>query len=130
MELYVNRERNGRRHGRPEVKTPTVSRYALRDASLPREKVGYERMKRAMDLLICLLILPFVLLAMAICAIAIRMESPGPIFFFQRRTGRGGHPFRMFKLRTMLKDAEKLKKRYAHLNVLSYPDSRFRTIRE
>ena len=39
---------------------------------------------------------------MAICAFAILIDDPeGPIFLFQERIGKGGHPFKMFKFRTM-----------------------------
>ena len=83
---------------------------------------AYERSKRLLDIVCCLLVLPFVLLTLLLCAIAIKLDSPGPVFFFQERTGRGGRRFKMFKLRTMVRDAEKLKSKYAHLNQLSYPD--------
>jgi lipopolysaccharide/colanic/teichoic acid biosynthesis glycosyltransferase len=91
-----------------------------------RDSVGsvtlYDRAKRLLDLVVCLLALPLVLAVLALCALAIKIDSPGPVFFFQLRTGRGGHRFRMFKLRTMRADAEKLKEQYAHLNLLTYPD--------
>lgn len=45
---------------------------------------------------------PFLLLV----ALAIRLETPGPALFVQERTGLGGRRFRMFKFRTMVKDAE------------------------
>jgi lipopolysaccharide/colanic/teichoic acid biosynthesis glycosyltransferase len=48
-----------------------------------------------------LLCLPFVAVILGICAFLIRRESPGPIFYRQRRTGFGGRPFTIFKLRTM-----------------------------
>ena len=82
----------------------------------------YMQFKRAMDIAISLAALPPTLIVLALCAVAIRLDSPGPIFFFQMRTGRGGRRFRMHKLRTMLKDAEELKARYMHLNELAYPD--------
>ena len=94
----------------------------LRPAYRVLDAAGYQRIKRAMDVVVCLLLLPWVLLILALCAIAIRLDSPGPVFFFQQRTGRGGHRFRMWKLRTMRRDAEELKQKYMHLNVLSYPD--------
>src|SRR5687767_5957362 len=91
-----------------------------------RNSVGsvtlYDGEKRLLDLVVCLMALPFALAVLAICALAIKIDSPGPVFFFQLRTGRGGHRFRMFKLRTMRADAEKLKEQYAHLNLLTYPD--------
>lgn len=62
-----------------------------------------------MDVVLSLAALPVVLPLLGICAIAIRLESDGPTFFVQQRLGRGGHPFRLIKLRTMVRDAERLK---------------------
>ncbi|MCI0575264.1 MAG: sugar transferase [Chloroflexi bacterium] len=59
---------------------------------------------------------------MAICAALIWIDDPGPIFFKQKRTGKGGRRFTMFKFRTMVKNAEELKLKYAHLNELTWPD--------
>lgn len=57
--------------------------------------------KRVMDMAICLLLLPVLLPIMALIAIAIRLDSPGPILFVRERIGRGGKPFPMLKFRTM-----------------------------
>ncbi len=84
--------------------------------------VRYLRAKRVVDVVISLLLLPFLVPILLACAAAIRLDSPGPVFFYQPRTGRGGRRFRMYKLRTMVRNAEELKQKYAHLNVLSYPD--------
>lgn len=94
---------------------PLPGRTVLREGA-------YERAKRLLDVVLCLLALPVVLVVLAACALAIRMDSPGSVLFTQERTGRGGRRFRMYKLRTMVPDAEALKNRYSHLNVLSYPD--------
>jgi len=48
--------------------------------------------------------MPMAAAAMAVIAIAILLESPGPVFFLQRRVGRGGGRFRMYKFRTMSQD--------------------------
>ena len=82
----------------------------------------YEGVKRVLDVVVSMVALPFVLLVLAACALAIRLDSPGPAFFTQLRTGHGGRRFRMFKLRTMVSNAEELKARYAHLNELTPPD--------
>ena len=82
----------------------------------------YFRLKRVADIVLSLAALPAILAVLAACAIAIRLDSPGPVFFFQMRTGRGGRRFRMYKLRTMLRNAEELKVKYMHLNELAYPD--------
>lgn len=84
----------------------------------------YERSKRALDLLVCIPALPFVLVVLALCALAIKIESKGkgPAFFSQPRTGLGGRRFKMYKLRTMVPNAEELKVLYMHLNEHQYPD--------
>jgi lipopolysaccharide/colanic/teichoic acid biosynthesis glycosyltransferase len=83
---------------------------------------AYEPVKRAMDILISVLALPFILPVILLCAIAIRLDTSGPIFFFQNRTGQGGKRFKMWKMRTMVQNAEELKSKYMHLNELTWPD--------
>jgi len=61
----------------------------------------YPQFKRVFDLLGVLLLLPVVVPVVGVCAIFIKLETPGPIFYHQRRTGMGGRPFTIFKLRTM-----------------------------
>jgi lipopolysaccharide/colanic/teichoic acid biosynthesis glycosyltransferase len=82
----------------------------------------YLMLKRVFDVSICLLMLLVALPIMAMCALAIRLDSPGPMLFSQTRTGRDGRRFRMMKFRTMLANAEELKASLAHLNVLPPPD--------
>lgn len=93
-----------------------------RDPALEASQASYYRWKRVLDVSACVVVLPLVLLVVLACAIAIRIDSRGPVFFFQQRTGQGGRRFGMLKLRTMLENAEELKQKYAHLNVLTYPD--------
>jgi lipopolysaccharide/colanic/teichoic acid biosynthesis glycosyltransferase len=61
----------------------------------------YEIAKRVIDLALCLLALPLAFPLMAICALAVRLDSPGPVLFIQKRIGKGGRPFCLFKFRTM-----------------------------
>jgi lipopolysaccharide/colanic/teichoic acid biosynthesis glycosyltransferase len=84
--------------------------------------VIYQTLKRLLDVAICLAALPVLLPLLLICCIAIKIDSPGPVFFFQYRTGRGGRRFKMYKLRTMVRNADELKEKYMHLNQLTYPD--------
>ncbi|MEO7457518.1 MAG: exopolysaccharide biosynthesis polyprenyl glycosylphosphotransferase, partial [Gemmatimonadaceae bacterium] len=53
----------------------------------------------------------------AIVALAIRLDSPGPVLFSQERVGLGGRRFRMLKFRTMRQGADQEKAVLAHLNV-------------
>ena len=62
---------------------------------------GYEFTKRLLDLAVCLVSFPFLLLIMALIAVIIRLDSPGPVLFRQTRAGRRGRSFQMFKFRTM-----------------------------
>jgi exopolysaccharide biosynthesis polyprenyl glycosylphosphotransferase len=58
---------------------------------------------------------------LALAALAIRMDSPGPIFFRQVRCGLNGRRFHMLKLRTMCVDAETRKVELLHLNEMDGP---------
>jgi lipopolysaccharide/colanic/teichoic acid biosynthesis glycosyltransferase len=78
--------------------------------------------KRSLDLVLGSLLLLVAVPVLLACALAVRLDSPGPAFFGQLRTGRNGRRFRMYKFRTMLENAEELKASLAHLNVLPPPD--------
>ncbi len=83
----------------------------------------YLLVKRLFDLAVVLASLPVVLPLLGVCALLIWLESPGaPVVFTQTRTGRGGRPFRMYKFRTMVPNAEALKQQLMHLNELQWPD--------
>lgn len=83
----------------------------------------YLTAKRFFDLLYVLLSLPLIIPLFLICAGLIKLESlAGPVLFIQRRTGKDGHRFSMYKFRTMALNAEELKQTYAHLNELEPPD--------
>ena len=88
----------------------------------PRTTRGYAPTKRAIDLAICIVALPIVLPIGLLCALAIRLETPGPVLFAQQRTGQHGVRFPMFKFRTMVRNAEELKASLQHLNILPPPD--------
>lgn len=80
------------------------------------------RAKRVFDLVISIVCLPLLAPIMLACAVAVRLDSRGPILFTQYRTGRNGQRFAMYKFRTMLRNAEEMKADLAHLNVLPWPD--------
>jgi lipopolysaccharide/colanic/teichoic acid biosynthesis glycosyltransferase len=78
--------------------------------------------KRAFDVCFCIFLLPVILPLLALCALAVVLDSRGRVFISQTRTGRDGHLFRMYKLRTMVRNAEELKAGLAHLSVVPPPD--------
>lgn len=66
----------------------------------------YQKLKRAIDILLVLLSLPFTVPVGLIIALAILIEDGRPIFFVQKRTGYGGQVFKMYKFRSMIPNAE------------------------
>lgn len=63
--------------------------------------------RRAFDLAVAIALLSCALPVMAIAAVLIRLDSPGPIFYRQERVGLNGRRYRLWKLRSMRVDAEK-----------------------
>ena len=78
--------------------------------------------KRTLDIVVSFTALIVAAPILLGCALAIRLESPGPVMFSQKRTGRAGRRFPMWKFRTMVANAEELKAELAHLNILPPPD--------
>jgi exopolysaccharide biosynthesis polyprenyl glycosylphosphotransferase len=77
--------------------------------------------KRGLDLTMVLLAVPFLAPLMAVIAIAIKLDSSGPIFFGQDRVGLGKRRFRMLKFRTMIDGGDKLQAQLEHLNEAQGP---------
>jgi exopolysaccharide biosynthesis polyprenyl glycosylphosphotransferase len=70
----------------------------------------YQRMiKRVFDVVVSVVLLPILLVFMAVIALAIRLDSPGPAIFRQKRVGENGRLFEMVKFRTMVQNAESLR---------------------
>jgi lipopolysaccharide/colanic/teichoic acid biosynthesis glycosyltransferase len=63
-------------------------------------------LKRAFDVAVAACALVVLAPLLALVALLIRLDSPGSVLFAQQRAGAGGEPFRMFKFRTMVADAE------------------------
>jgi len=61
---------------------------------------------RALDLVVASLVLALASPLLVAAALLIKLESRGPVFYRQRRVGRGGQPFELWKLRTMVPGAE------------------------
>ena len=67
-----------------------------------------EAIKRVMDLLIVFSTAPVTLPLVALWSLAVVLESEGGPIFAQKRIGKDGRPFTVYKIRTMIKDAHKI----------------------
>lgn len=74
------------------------------------------RTKRIVDTSLALALLSALTPLILLIALAIKIESKGPVFFIQQRTGIMGRRFKMYKFRTMVQNAEDLKTQLSHLN--------------
>jgi exopolysaccharide biosynthesis polyprenyl glycosylphosphotransferase len=87
------------------VNNSTLAPSVMRSPGLNRSE---RAAKRALDILLAGSALLFALPVMLAVALAIKIESKGPVFFKQRRVGEGGRFFHMFKFRSMVVNAEAL----------------------
>jgi exopolysaccharide biosynthesis polyprenyl glycosylphosphotransferase len=70
------------------------------------DKRGYELAKRSVDLTFVLLLGVITPVLLPFIALAVKIDSPGPVFFRQKRVGKDGRVFNLIKIRTMVQDAE------------------------
>ena len=78
-------------------------------------------MKRMFDLFLVILSLPIIIPLFIFIAIIIKIDSQGPVFFVQERVGLNKRLFKMYKFRSMYKDAEDRLKDIEHLNEAEGP---------
>ncbi len=92
--------------GRVPVEHVGDSWYVAMPIQPPSTGGLFPLLRRAMDIALAGLGLVFLAIAFPFIALAIYLDSPGPIFYSQERVGKGGRLFRVFKFRTMVPDAE------------------------
>jgi lipopolysaccharide/colanic/teichoic acid biosynthesis glycosyltransferase len=107
---------------RPEVAPPDVpvdqvgSVERLGEVGLLAARPWQRATKRLIDIVGSMALLVLLAPVMLVIAISIPLTSPGPVIYAQRRIGRGGHPFTMFKFRSMDRDAHDSRHLHAHRN--------------
>ncbi len=106
-----------------KIEVAQVTGYDLPMIGMRRTPTSEGRLlvKRLLDLsgaIVGLLLLAPILLT---TALAIKITAPGPVFFSQIRSGRNGRKFRMHKFRSMVVNAEKLKKELEKFNEMDGP---------
>ncbi len=78
-----------------DLRAPTLTEY---------QRIG----KRAFDLVVSLLMFPFLLPIMVVIGVLIRLDSPGPVIYRAKRVGENGKLFMMYKFRTMVANADQM----------------------
>lgn len=91
-----------------EASAPLIEEHELDDlCPVPEPPLGRRIVKRAADIVLSALALAVLLVPMALLALAIYIDDPGPVLFEQKRVGRGGKRFPFYKFRTMRVDTPK-----------------------
>jgi len=86
-----------------------------------RKSDFYKFCKRGIDVIVAGVGLILLSPIITIVACAIKLTSNGPIFFLQKRVGKNGELFNMYKFRSMVVNAEELKEKLKHKNEMSGP---------
>lgn len=90
----------------PRISFAPVEGLPLIQVQIPTYEGGRHVLKRALDVVVATLALIPIALATPVIALLVKLDSPGPLFFFQERVGRDGRTFKMVKFRSMKTDAE------------------------
>ena len=77
--------------------------------------------KRLIDVVSISLALPVLVPVMVLISLAVKLDSPGPVFFIQERVGYRKRVFRMYKFRSMCVDSERLQKELEAMNEADGP---------
>jgi exopolysaccharide biosynthesis polyprenyl glycosylphosphotransferase len=90
----------------PAVEVDDVEGVAVLGINPPWLSRSSRALKRIMDVVLCAISLVLAMPLLALLAVAIKFDSSGPVLFCQERIGKGQRPFTLYKLRTMVADAE------------------------
>jgi exopolysaccharide biosynthesis polyprenyl glycosylphosphotransferase len=77
--------------------------------------------KRLVDITVSLIILSILIIPLLVVAAMIKLTSPGPVLFVQKRVGVNGKLFSLYKFRSMYKDADKKLKQVLDKNIMTGP---------
>jgi exopolysaccharide biosynthesis polyprenyl glycosylphosphotransferase len=105
----------------PRLSLRPLDGLPLVQVKIPEFEGGIHAIKRGMDVALSMLALLPIALATPIIALAIKLDSRGPVLFRQLRVGRDGRQFLMLKFRTMCTDAEVRRAELLELNEGSGP---------
>jgi len=101
----------------PSVAIHTVEGVPMIGLPSPHLSHSSQLLKRALDVTLASLALLILAPLLALVALLVKRNSPGPVLFRQLRVGLDGRGFHIFKFRTMAADADRHKNEVAHLNL-------------
>ena len=107
--------------GKPAQRTRRARRSSGKAQRGNGQRSMYGLVKSVVDLVAAAFGMVLVGPLMALIALAIKLDSPGPVFFSQKRCGKNGREFWMHKFRTMVPDAEKRQKELRAQNSVDGP---------
>lgn len=90
----------------PRISFRPIDGLPLLQIKIPRYEGGQHLLKRVLDIVVASAALGAIALIVPVVALCIKLDSSGPVLFWQERVGRDGERFRMLKFRTMHVDAE------------------------
>jgi len=89
------------------VKMTNIFGALLIEVNAETMPIWQQSIKRFLDVLLSLIAILLLLPVYVVLSVAVKLSSPGPIFFLQERVGLNGKSFKIIKFRTMFQDAEK-----------------------
>ena len=90
----------------PRISFASVEGLPLIQVQIPTYEGGRHLLKRALDIIVAAAALIPIALITPFLALLVKLDSPGPLFFFQERVGQDGRTFKIVKFRSMKTDAE------------------------
>lgn len=109
----------------PQTMSPGVEHFTLDGSWIATPATTYDIMKRMFDLVVAGIMFVIVLPIMLVLAVLIRLDSPGPAIFQQKRVARGGRLFTFYKFRSMWVDA---RERFPEFYNFSYTPDQVQSI--
>ena len=103
----------------PNAQMEQLDHYSIVTTSISRGSLGEMIIKRLFDIFVSIIGLIATGLLFLIFAPLIKMQSPGPVFFSQKRVGKNGKIFKIYKFRSMYMDAEERKKELMDQNQMT-----------
>jgi exopolysaccharide production protein ExoY len=103
-------------HGNVESTASDWEHRSLLIHTLPTTRVQYSLVKRIIDVLIVCAMLPCLIPLFLIAALVVRASSPGPLLYSQKRLGRFGREFRLWKFRSMYVNADEILRNHLEAN--------------